>query len=58
MMCFFDVGSESWIKSLSLTKQDENILINGKSLTADHVYGAQLLLKKTTRRIERYMLPL
>jgi hypothetical protein len=36
----------NWIKSLSLTKLDEEILLGSGELNADHMYGGQLLLKR------------
>ena len=36
----------SWIKSLSLTKLDEELLLTDQELTADHIYAGQLLLRR------------
>ena len=38
--------SSSWIKSLSLTKSDEQQLAAGGELTADLIYSGQLLMKR------------
>ena len=37
---------KSWVKSLSLSKLDESILVDGKDLTANHMFSGQLLLKQ------------
>ena len=39
-------GLLSWIGSLALTKQDENILLSGGWLSANHVSAVHKLLRK------------
>ena len=39
--------ASSWVRELSLSYLDQSILKEGRPLTANHIHGANLLLKKT-----------